>query len=294
MDPGPDLALVSGNPPWRLGYSPPDLVAFFLSPPASFSDNQRMSRLAIFLCTFLSFLSQSFALHVLLDPGHGGVDQGAVHGRLKEAEVVLDIAQRLERLLKSEPGLQVSMTREDNTHVALAERTRQAERLRADLLVSLHANAAPDARARGVELFFQNSLPPDENALYLANLENQLVSDEGSDENASGDVAAILEDLKRQDRLKSSLHLSKTMSRHWQSSSTNKERVSIKQAPLFVVSRAKVPSVLVEVGFLTNPQEARQLASPAHRQRLAESLRDALIDYKATLARPIQNETVSK
>lgn len=251
----------------------------------------------LFLLLTSAGSSPAQALHVMIDPGHGGIDQGAVHGRLKEAEVVLDVSKRLQRLLSAEPGLRVSMTRMQDQALSLPQRTKMAERAQADLLVSLHANAAPDSRAQGVELFFQNSLPPDEDALYLANLENQEFEEDfshmGADPSRKGDVNAIISDLHRQHRLRSSLRLSELMSKSWKGNDPRKG-ASIKQAPLYVVSRSSMPSVLVELGFLTNPSESRKLASSAYRQELAERLRDALLTYKIKMGNPIQNETISK
>ncbi|MBX3040742.1 MAG: N-acetylmuramoyl-L-alanine amidase [Bdellovibrionaceae bacterium] len=254
----------------------------------------------IFLLSLLLSLAgtpSAWALHILIDPGHGGIDQGAVHSRLKEAEVVLDVSKRLQNLLSAESGVRVSMTRTQDKALSLPQRTKMADQLRADLMVSLHANAAPDPRAQGVELFFQNSLPPDEDALYLANLENQEFEEDsahvGADSSRRGDVNAIVSDLHRQHRLRSSLRLSELMSKSWKDRESRKGP-SIKQAPLYVVSRTNMPSVLVELGFLTNPTEARRLALPSYRQELAERLRDAILAYRIKMGNPIQNETISK
>ncbi|HRO68221.1 MAG TPA: N-acetylmuramoyl-L-alanine amidase, partial [Pseudobdellovibrionaceae bacterium] len=115
----------------------------------------------------------------------------------------------------------------------------------------------------------------------------------GADPSRKGDVNAIISDLHRQHRLRSSLRLSELMSKSWKGNDPRKG-ASIKQAPLYVVSRSSMPSVLVELGFLTNPSESRKLASSAYRQELAERLRDALLTYKIKMGNPIQNETISK
>lgn len=238
----------------------------------------------------------AWAFHVVIDPGHGGLDRGAVHGVLQESEIVLDVSHRLHRLLSEEPGFKVTLTRIDDRPLSLAERINIAHRQGADLLISLHANAAPDPRAKGIELFFQNSLPADEEALYLANLENQqasmLDSNLSTDLNKS-DVGAIVSDLHRSHRLRASLRLTQTMSDSWTQNPKDK-KPSIKQAPLFVVSQSKIPSVLVEIGFLTNPTEARQLAKTSYRQSIAENIRRSLVSYRARMSPPLQNETVSK
>jgi N-acetylmuramoyl-L-alanine amidase len=231
----------------------------------------------------IAFLTTHAAhsFHVMIDPGHGGVDTGAVHSGLKESGLVLDVALRLQQLLKQEPSVQVSLTREDDRPLTLPERVRKAESQRADLLISLHANAAPDPKAKGLEFFFQNSLPADEDALFLANLENQSLagSEEGAQSNSRrGDVAAIVEDLRRHSRIQSSLKFSEILNRGW---SVEKGRgPAIKQAPLYVVSRSSMPSVLVELGFLTHPSESKRLAAGAYRDELARKIKNAVIEYR--------------
>ncbi|MBX2987251.1 MAG: N-acetylmuramoyl-L-alanine amidase [Bdellovibrionaceae bacterium] len=240
-----------------------------------------MRVLSALLFALLAERAQAF--HVMIDPGHGGVDTGAVHAQLKEADLVLDLAFRLRDLLQKEPGLRVSLTRDQDHPLTLPERVKKADEQKADLLVSLHANAAPDSKARGLEFFFQNSLPPDEDALYLANLENQSVSGrEGQSPgeiSRRGDVAAIVEDLHRQSRMLSSLNFSEILAKQWKGEKG--KAPSIKQAPFVVVSQASMPSVLVEVGFLTHPAEAKKLATLSYRDDLARKIRDALVDYRS-------------
>ncbi|WP_374027432.1 N-acetylmuramoyl-L-alanine amidase [Bdellovibrio bacteriovorus] len=229
----------------------------------------------------------AFALHIMLDPGHGGVDTGAVYGGAKEADLVLKVAQKLQTLLAKNEKFKVTMTRTNDRNLSLPERVKMAEGTKADLFVSLHANAASDQRAKGVEFFFQNNLPPDEDALFLASQENQMVLNSrelhdisGGDElSKKGDVAAIVEDLHRQNRLNSSLRLTQALTQVW-GTDNNAAQATIKQAPFYVISKTTMPSVLIEIGFLTNPREAKKLVSAEYQNDLAQKIYTALQSYK--------------
>lgn len=227
------------------------------------------------------------ALHIVLDPGHGGVDTGAVHGPAKEADLVLKVALKLQQLLNKDPQFKVTMTRTSDRQLSLPDRVQMAESSKADLFVSLHANAAADQRARGVEFFFQNNLPPDEDALFLASQENQMITNSrematisgGEELSRSGDVAAIVEDLQRQHRLSSSLRLTQTLTHVWDND-TAAAPATIKQAPFYVISKTSMPSVLIEIGFLTNPRESKKLLSAEYQNDLAQKVYTALSSYK--------------
>lgn len=224
------------------------------------------------------------AFQIVLDPGHGGTDHGAVHSNIKEAELVLKVASKLKVLLEKNPDIQVLMTRVQDRNIGLPERVKFAESHKADLFVSIHANAASDERAKGVEFFFQNNLPPDEESLFLASQENQAVigtNKEVHDDELSkkGDVAAIIEDLHRQNRMMSSLRLTQTLTHTWENDA-QASQATIKQAPFYVISKTSMPAVLIEVGFLTNPREAKRLLSAEYQNDLAQKIYNALVSYK--------------
>ncbi|WP_374074248.1 N-acetylmuramoyl-L-alanine amidase [Bdellovibrio bacteriovorus] len=235
----------------------------------------------------LIWSTQASALHIMLDPGHGGVDTGAVHGAAKEADLVLKVAQRLKKLLEKDTQFQVTLTRAQDRNISLPARVKMAETAKADLFVSLHANAASDQRAKGVEFFFQNNLPPDEESLFLASQENQMILNNkeihdisGGDElSKKGDIAAILEDLHRQNRMVSSLRLTQTLTHVW-NNDENASQATIKQAPFYVISKTSMPSVLIEIGFLTNPREAKKLLTTDYQNDLAQKIYSALLSYK--------------
>ncbi|HWU44376.1 MAG TPA: N-acetylmuramoyl-L-alanine amidase [Bdellovibrio sp.] len=247
---------------------------------------------ALFLFAITTPISSWAAFHIVLDPGHGGTDTGAVHGHIKEADLVLRVANKLKILLEKKNDFQISMTRSADRAVSLPDRVKFAETSKADLFVSLHANAASDKRARGVEFFFQNNLPPDEESLYLANQENQAMQNSGKDESTAAaaasasndlskksDVAAIIEDLHRQSRMFSSLRLTRTLTHTW-ASDGKASQATIKQAPFYVISKTSMPAVLIEIGFLTNPREAKRLLSSEYQNDLAQKIYSALVAYK--------------
>lgn len=236
-------------------------------------------------------------LHVLVDPGHGGADQGATRGSVKESKISMQVAEQLQKMLEADPAFQVSLTRTSDKFVSLKNRVELIEKNKADLFLSIHANSSTDRRAKGVEFYFQNHLPADEETLFLAANENRMESEKRTEDNASAenrmadlndqptkknDVLAILEDLKRQTRMTSSLKLSDRLLSAWSKSTPHKHFDSnvIRQAPFYVVAKATVPSVLVELGFITNPKEAERLVDAQYQKSVAERIYQGLRDYK--------------
>ncbi|MFP5519967.1 MAG: N-acetylmuramoyl-L-alanine amidase [Bdellovibrionia bacterium] len=221
------------------------------------------------------------ALHVVVDAGHGGIDAGAVRGTLRESDLVLDVAKRLRERIQSDPRFKVTMTREENKSLSLKERVQIANSLKADLFLSLHANAADDTRAKGLEFFIQNTAQSDEPLSYFSHIENQVVDDNPSyvqtlEPSKKGDLINIVEDLQKQSRLHSSLKASKI----FHNKVTPEHPSAIKQAPFFVISRTQMPSVLVEIGFISNPLEAKKLNDTSYRSEIVEKIFVALQDYK--------------
>lgn len=232
--------------------------------------------------------TQTIALEVMIDPGHGGVDNGTANASLREKDLVLKVAGYLNTLLRDNPQYSVKMTRTSDQHVSLSERVKRAESAQSDLFLSLHVNSNPSARVKGMELYFQNSLPPDEESLLLAAQENLsektqtlkslgIVSESPS---KKSDVLAIVEDLHRQYRARSSLAMTQILSKSWTDNEEGFSHASIKQAPFYVVSKTTMPSVLIEVGFLTHPEESRRLASPKYQQQVAQKIYKAIGEYK--------------
>jgi N-acetylmuramoyl-L-alanine amidase len=244
------------------------------------------------LISLLLFPSLLFALpmstaplRVMIDPGHGGTDSGAVYGRAREADIVLKVSLALKELMQQKnSGFEPLLTRTSDRNLALPSRVSLAEKENVDLFVSIHANASKDQRAHGVEFYFQNQLPADEDSMFLANLENQhdnspvpeAVSEELS---AQSDVQAIVADLHRTHKMHQSHELSLALLNAWQPNLKDSSHV-IRQAPFYVISKTRIPSVLVELGFISNAKESERLLKPAYQKEIAERIFAGLTDYK--------------
>jgi N-acetylmuramoyl-L-alanine amidase len=225
-----------------------------------------------FLFAVLSLSTQAAPLKVLIDPGHGGSDQGAVRGKFKEAHIVLSVAQKLKKILDADQLFQASLTREKDQQLGLDERIKIANQKHADILVSIHANAATDSRAKGFEVYFQNHLPADEESLLLANLENQnrnsAATNLESDPTKTNDLSAIIDDLKRNYKMQASHRLSKNIFAAWDKHKSN----LVRQAPFYVISKTEIPSILVELGYVSNPKELARLADEKFQTNMAQKI----------------------
>ena len=217
---------------------------------------------------------------IVIDPGHGGHDSGAKGKGLTEAELVLDVALRLETLLQKVPGVEVVLTRRADDFVPLQERTALANREGADLFLSIHANASASGQARGIETYYLN---------FADNLSAASVA---ARENAtSGQAMAALPDFVKAIALNNKLNESRDFATLVQRSmlerlrGTNKaaKDLGVKQAPFVVLIGAAMPSVLAEISFVTNTQEARLLRGAAYRQRIAEALLNGVRKYQLSL-----------
>ena len=218
---------------------------------------------------------------VFIDAGHGGKDPGTSHNGLVERELTLDVARRVGRLLQNQ-GLEVQYSREKDVYLALDERTRMANTAKADLFVSLHINASTDTQASGFETFYLD-IASNADAARLATMENA-----GSDKKM-GDLTAILADFMLSARTQESRQLAQTL-QNAVLSRLGKQRYAtkdggVKAAPLHVLIGTGMPAVLVELGYCSNREEARRLASTAYRQSLAEGIAEGILAYRDKLLR---------
>lgn len=211
---------------------------------------------------------------VMIDAGHGGKDPGTVHNGIVERDVTLDIAKRVGAILAAK-GLQVRYTRTDNTWVSLATRSYKANQARADVLLSIHVNANPNEAACGLETYFPDTAS-NTDASKLAGVEN------ANGDHKAGDTASA-----PGSRAQASRRLADTIQKC--SLSVMKEKTftvrdgGVKAAPFKVLLGASMPGVLVEVGYCSNPQEAKNLAVPTYRQALAEGLASGIVAYMGSL-----------
>ena len=217
---------------------------------------------------------------VVIDAGHGGHDPGARVKGLSEADLTLDIALRLEKLLLRQPGVEVVQTRRTNAYVALEERTEIANRSEADLFLSIHANASTDRRARGVETYFL-SFAPDAEAEAIAARENA-----GSTRQMR-QLPELLRAIAFNNKLDESRDLARMVQQalYTQARKSDKKarNLGVKQAPFTVLVGAAMPSVLTEISFLTNQQDAGLLATEKYRQQIAEALLAGITRYQQSL-----------
>ncbi len=217
---------------------------------------------------------------IVIDPGHGGHDPGARAHGLRESEVVLDIAHRLERRLLTQPGIEVVLTRRDNTYIPLRERTALANRVQADLFLSIHANASHKSRARGVETYFLN-FAPDPSAERIAAREN--VAGGGTMNNLGDLLETIASNSKANESRDFAGAIQNSMVAALRQADPDIPDLGVKQAPFIVLIGARMPSVLAEVSFLTNGREARLLSSDDYRDRIADALFEGILRYRNRL-----------
>lgn len=217
---------------------------------------------------------------IVIDPGHGGSDPGASANGITESALVLDVALRLEKLLLAQPGFEVVLTRRTNAAVPLDRRTTIANSESADLFLSIHANSSPRKETAGVETYVLN-LATNSQTEAVAARENA----------ASAQTMRTLPQLVRAITTNNKLAESRELAGVVQASlvrglSPRNEQfkdLGVKQAPFVVLIGAQMPSVLAEIAFLTNRTEAGLLKQNAYKQRIAEALCDAILQYRASL-----------
>jgi N-acetylmuramoyl-L-alanine amidase len=219
---------------------------------------------------------------IVIDPGHGGHDSGTTGpGGIEEKQVVLDVSLRLGKLLKQRLGADVIFTRDNDTFIPLETRTAIANKAQADLFLSIHANSSPDSSARGVETYYLNfTTSPD--ALEVAARENA-VSDESIHE-----LSDLVKKITLKDKIDESREFAadvqKSLYDNLEEGNPGLRDRGIKKAPFVVLIGANMPSILAEISFLTNSDDARQLQQPAYRQRIAESLYRGMSRYISGLS----------
>lgn len=226
---------------------------------------------------------------IVLDPGHGGVELGAQGPTgLEEKDVALDLARRLERILRNDRKLTVVLTRDEDRLVGLDERTAIANHNRADLFVSIHLNASSRSNAQGAETYFLSSDASDDEARTLAALENRaagvptesVVTVDGERRN----VELVLWDLAQNQYMAESSVLAENMQIHLNELTGTRDR-GVRQAPFRVLMGATMPAILVEAGFISNPDEEERLRSSDYRNRVAQAMANAIYDFLAELER---------
>lgn len=218
-------------------------------------------------------------LRIVLDPGHGGEDQGTSSSSgIKEKDVSLSVALRAQRYLE-EMGHTVLLTRNQDIYVPLKERARIANEFKADLFVSIHCNSGKRLKAQGWETYVLSSVASDPDAMELALLENQ--------EEPQSSIEDLLKAINRTYRENISFALAQKF-QELILSQLSVENRGIKRAPFFVLLATEMPSFLVEIGFLSNPDEAKNLGDPVYQGILSRVLAEAL-DRLTSYLRRVDN-----
>lgn len=219
---------------------------------------------------------------IVIDAGHGGHDDGTIgpHGLL-EKDVVLDVALRLSKLVQERMGAEVVLTRSDDTFIPLRERTAIANDHKADLFLSIHANSSPAPEVAGTETFYLNftSVPA---SLDVAARENA-----GSDKTV-GELKDLIQSITLNDKIEESHTFAQDIQSSIQAqaerTNTAAHNRGVKRAPFVVLIGASMPSVLAEIGFLSNSRDETNLSKPEYRQKVAEALYRGLAQYSKSLS----------
>lgn len=240
--------------------------------------------IGVFVLAFSSMANaQNFK--VVLDPGHGGKDFGAVRGSFVEKKIVLDVALKVGELLKKDKQIEVVFTRKTDVFIEVRERTEIANREKAQVFVSIHANAVANApSAQGTETFIMGRSKNASN-LEVAKRENAVITLEENYEahyagyDPSRPESLIGLTLIQEQFVAQSIELASKIQTRFTNDAERRNR-GVKQGPFWVLHSAAMPSVLIELGFLSNKEEGAYINSEAGKNELARAIANAIIDYK--------------
>ncbi len=232
------------------------------------------------------------ARKIVIDAGHGGHDPGSIgRGGLQEKDLVLDVAQRVERLLRDDLGTDVVMTRSTDVFIPLEERTGIANAKGADLFLSIHANSSRNSAARGIETYFLN-FTKDPHAEAVAARENAISPATLKD--LQNLVKAITNNSKVDESRDFAASIQEAMMGGLRTVVPSMPNRGVRQAPFYVLIGANMPSILAEISFVSNPEEEKLLKTPEHREKIAASLVEGVKTYLESLNRgPLRQLTGS-
>ena len=214
---------------------------------------------------------------IVLDPGHGGKDPGAIGiGGVAEKDLVLSIAKKLAAKLTSELGIEVILTRKDDRYVPLEDRTATANAEDADLFISLHMNASPNLEARGLETYYLDNTS-DEASIRLAARENSTSRKNISD--LQFILSDMLQNVKLEDSISLAHHLQGALVKGMSRKMSDVKDLGVKKALFYVLVGARMPSVLVEMFFITNRVEGRAMNDEGHQEAMVDALLDGIRKY---------------
>lgn len=237
---------------------------------------------------------------VVLDPGHGGLDEGTVHllnsTRVAEKDLTLllakDVSLQLKRL-----GIRAILTRSQDSDLGLSYRTKLANRLKADLFISIHMNSTATPMVSdtgGVETYFLNNTSDatSKRLAYLENSANPVLAKSAADAPEATDVALILKDLRLDANLPESKRLACLVQNRISETGMQKNR-GIKQALFHVLLGADMPSILLEAGFLSHPKDRERVLQPGLRSKLAQRIAVAIDEFRRTQHTKLASQQLS-
>jgi N-acetylmuramoyl-L-alanine amidase len=217
---------------------------------------------------------------IVLDPGHGGHDPGAMRSGMKEKDITLDVSQKLKGILEREYGYEVLMTRTEDDYVALEERTAFANSKSADLFVSVHVNSSRNKKAKGIETYYLNFATTPE-TMEVAARENAI------SEKNMGELQKLTTAIALNTKIEESRDFAKLIQTnlvgHLQKGYAP-SNLGVKQAPFYVLIGAQMPSILAEISFISNENEYNLLETSGYRQTIAQGLARGIKSYVETLA----------
>jgi len=236
---------------------------------------------ALLVLSLLPFSAGAGPL-VVLDPGHGGVHEGAMGvGGVMEKSLALEFALRAKEALEK-AGFTVVMTRDRDVHVKLSDRVAFSNARRPELFISLHCNSMPTRALRerfaGIQTFFLSADSSGEEAKRTALRENTEASSGAAQPQGEDTLAFILKDLARTEAHQDSSRLAAALHARLLSASGAEDR-GVQQAPLFVLMGMDAPAALVELGFIAHPEEGKRLQEVAYQQKLVDGLVAGVKDF---------------
>lgn len=229
---------------------------------------------------------------VVIDAGHGGKDPGAVsaNGKIREKDITLKVALMVgESIKKNHPGVRVLYTRETDIFVGLNDRARMANKADADLFISIHVNAAENRSAKGAETFTLGvEADRTKRNLDIAKRENGVILYEENHEktyanfNPNSPESYIIFEFMQSEFVKESIHIAQYVQENFSNDANRLDR-GVRQAGFLVLNATSMPSILVELGYISNAEESKYLASDAAQKRLSNCISKAFDSYYADL-----------
>lgn len=221
---------------------------------------------------------------IVIDPGHGGKDPGAIGQRSKEKQLALAISKKAKSYFDRDENIRAELTRKTDEFIGLYNRADQANKRGADIFVSIHCNASTSHAPHGTETFAMGLHKNKDNLKVMQRENSAILMEKNHEEKYNGfdpksEEAYIMFKLQQHSFLRQSLHLAKHIETKFQQNTQRKSR-GVSQAGYLVLWRTSMPSVLVETGFITNPSDEKFLNSDEGQKYLAKSVYEAIKNYR--------------